>query len=118
MKFITTITRAYTCRLSRTKLMGRMHKHIADLHLLCGQLQPACDHFGHAITQLSRDNLWAGSANEGLGAMYMMKDRQDELFGQKTAPLSIQSNLIGGFLKVSARITGPKLSLKASVSCR
>ena len=45
-----------------------------------------------------------------------MKSRQDEVFGLKTAALSVQSNLLGGFLKVSAKITGPRLSLKATVS--
>jgi hypothetical protein len=101
-------------RLPRTQLVGRYHKHIADLHLLCGQLQSACTHFAHAITQLSRDCLWVGSANEGLGATFIMKSRQDEVFGLKTAALSVQSNLLGGFLKVSAKITGPRLSLKAT----
>ena len=110
-----THTHTHTHRPSKTKLMGRMYKHVADLYLLCGELQHACTFFGQAINQLSRDSLWAGSANEGLGAMYMMKDRHDELSGQKSAPLSIQSNLIG-FWKVSAKITGPKLSLRVSAS--
>jgi hypothetical protein len=90
-------------KLSRTQKIGRTHKHIADLHLLCGQLQPACDHFSLAITQLSRDPLWEGSANEGLGATLVMKKRR-ELLGQKTAELSIPSNVFGGFLKVPQRI--------------
>ena len=83
--------------------MGRINKHIADLHLLSGQLQSACDHFGLALTQLSRDPLWEGSANEGLGATLIMKKKQDELLGQRTAELSMPSNVIG-LLKVPQRI--------------
>ena len=98
-------------RLSRTQKMGRVHKHIADLYLLSGQLQPACDHFGHALAHLSRDPLWEGSANEGLGATLIMKPKHDELQGQKSADLSIPSNVFG-FFKV------PQRMLKASVSGR
>ena len=63
-----------------------------------------------AITQLSRDFLWAGSANEGLGATFIVKSRRDDLLGQKTPPLSVQSNLFGVFLKVPVR-----LGLKSTV---
>ena len=98
-------------RLSRTQKMGRIHKHMADLYLITGQLQPACDNFGHALSLLSRDPLWEGSANEGLGATLIMKKKHDDIRqGTKTADLSIPSNVFG-FLKVSQRI------LKVSVCC-
>ena len=63
-----------------------------------------------AITQLSRDFLWVGSANEGLGATFIVKSRRDDLLGQKTPLLSVQSNLFSGFLKVPGR-----LGLKSAV---
>lgn len=111
-----THTLSLPTRLNRTERAGRMHKHIADLNLLCGKLQPACDNFTEALLHL-HDPLWRGSANEGLGATLVMKEKLDELLGQRTPPLLIQSNLIGGFLKVvSAKITGPRISLKPSVS--
>ncbi|CAI8031983.1 Trafficking protein particle complex subunit 9, partial [Geodia barretti] len=95
-------------KLSRTQKMGRIHKHMADLYLLTGQLQPACDNFCHALSLLSRDPLWEGSANEGLGATLIMKKKHDDIRqGIKTADLSIPSNVFG-FLKVSQRILKPR----------
>ena len=94
----------FPARLSRTQKMGRIHKHIADQYLIAGQLQPACDHFGYALSLLSRDPLWEGSANEGLGATLIMKKKHDDLRqGSKSAELTIPSNAFG-FLKVSQRI--------------
>ena len=82
---------------------------MADLFLLSGQLQLACDHFGQALSLLSRDPLWEGSANEGLGVTLIMKKKHDEVPGQKTPELTMPSNVFG-FLKVSQRIL--KVSLR------
>ena len=47
--------------------------------------------------------MWEGSANEGLGATLIVKKKQDDLLGQKTAELSIPSNVFG-FLRVPQRM--------------
>ena len=107
-----THTHTHTHRLPRNQKIGRLHKNIADLHLLCGQLQQATSHFLKAINHLAKDFLWLAASNEGLGATFLIKSKCDELLRQKIAPLCVQSNALGGLLKRPTGISGTRLSLK------
>ncbi len=65
--------------------MARLKKHLADLHLLTGQLKDAGDSYRNASEQLKsqKDWLWAGGAHEGLSVTAMMTKECELVLGQK-----------------------------------
>ncbi len=83
--------------MSRGNILGRLHKQIADLYLLLGQLQQAGKWYRTASEDLRhhKDWLWVGGAYEGLSATALMMKECERVLGQKAqgvdAPSSLQS---------------------------
>lgn len=75
--------------------MGRLHKQIADLYLLLGQLQQAGNWYRTASEDLKhhKDWLWVGGAYEGLSVTALMTKECEKVLGQKAQGVEAPSSL-------------------------
>lgn len=98
---------ACLCRqLSRSHLLARLYKQLADLYLLIGQLQQAGFWYRRAFEDLKhqKDWLWVGGAYEGLSVTAMMTKECEKVLGQKAQGLEVPSALAKFGRKVSIAI--------------
>ncbi len=82
-------------QLNRGNLLGRLHKQIADLYLLLGQLQQAGNWYRTASVDLKhhKDWLWVGGAYEGLSVTALVTKECERVLGQKAQGVEAPSSL-------------------------
>lgn len=85
----------YCRQLSRSHLLGRLQKQLADLYLLIGQLQRAEQWYRAASEELrhQKDWLWVGGAYEGLSVTAMMTKECEQVLGKKAKGVEAPSAL-------------------------
>ena len=81
--------------MSKSHLLGRLQKQLADLYLLIGQLQQAGRWYRGASEELRhhRDWLWLGGAYEGLSVTAIMTKECELVLGKKAQGVEAPSAL-------------------------